>query len=338
MELTDNENNRNPNIFDHSKKVLVIGGANIDIKGKPFKKLKNATSNPGKMSKALGGVGRNIAHNLALLKMPVVFLSVVGDDECGRQILRETGGAGVDMRNVKISSRNPTGIYIAILNEMGEMMAAVSDMKICEEINIRYLKSKLDVIKKSQMIVIETNLPEESIKYVSKICAEEEIKLIVEPVSVEKSKKMKKVLDRIDYITPNKEELDSIAGGIKLKNDEDIVRVIERLKNGGKGVKNIILTLGKRGVFLSEEEVSEKQKVKGMSLTGQFIPSYKVEAIEVTGIGDALVAGLVYGIYNNYSLDIAVRYGLAAAALTISTPYTVSPGMKVELLKILVEK
>ena len=104
-----------------SGRGVVIGGANIDIKGKSYGELVGITSNPGKVSMALGRVGRNIAHNLALLGVPVTFLSVVGDDEWGRKILGETGDAGVDMEHVKISRKNSTGIYLAILDENGEM-------------------------------------------------------------------------------------------------------------------------------------------------------------------------------------------------------------------------
>jgi len=284
-------------------------------------------------------LGRNIAHNLALLGVPVTFLSVVGDDEWGRKILRETSGAGVDMEKMKVSRKNTIGVYLAILDEKGEMKVAVSDMKSCEEINIRYIKSKEDVIRESKIVVMDTNLPEKSIKYVSKICSEEGIKLVVEPVSVEKSKKLKKVLNRIDYITPNKEELEALAGGIHLKNDEDIIREVESLRNREEGAKNIILTLSERGVYLSGEKMEVKDENEGRSKDmGIFIQPYRVESIEVTGVGDALVAGLVYGIFKGFSLNVAVRYGLAAAALTISTLHTVNPGMNEEILKVVVEQ
>lgn len=322
-----------------SGRVLVIGGSNIDIKGKPFNQLERGTSNPGSINIALGGVGRNIAHNLALIGVPVIFLSVIGEDDWGRKILEDTREAGVEMEQVKISKKNSTGIYLAILDEKGEMQVAISDMKACEEISVRYIKSKEEIIRESDIVVMDTNLPEKSIKYISKICSEENIKLVVEPVSVEKSKKLMKVLDKIDYLTPNKEELESIAGGIKLKNNEDIESAVERLRNGGKGVKNIILTLAERGVYLSEEEMDRKSEKKERSKNrGKFIQPYKVESIEVTGVGDALVAGLVYGIFKGFSLDIAVRYGLAAAALTISTPYTVNRAMNEEILRMVVKQ
>ncbi|MEA1939624.1 MAG: carbohydrate kinase family protein, partial [Candidatus Caldatribacteriota bacterium] len=261
--------------------VVVIGGANIDIKGKSFGELVKMTSNPGKVSMALGGVGRNIAHNLALLGVPVTFLGVVGDDEWGRKILRETGDAGVDMEKVKISRKNSSGVYLAILDEKGEMEVAVSDMKACEEINVRYIKSKEGVIRGSKIVVMDTNLPEKSIKYVSKVCSEEGIKLVVEPVSVEKSKKLRKVLNKIDYITPNLEELESLAGsgisGVKINSDKDMKRAVEKLRNKGEGVKNIVLTLARRGIFLCGEDLDAGRMRESRNRNknkGEFISPY----------------------------------------------------------------
>ena len=69
--------------------IIVIGGANIDVKGKPKNFLQWMTSNPGSNQVSHGGVGRNIAHYLGLLNIPVTFLSAVGDDEAGREILEK---------------------------------------------------------------------------------------------------------------------------------------------------------------------------------------------------------------------------------------------------------
>jgi len=341
--LTSNLNSKTFILNHLHKKVVVIGGSNIDIKGSPFVKLKEKTSNPGAVTMTLGGVGRNISHNLGLMGIPVIFLSVVGEDDWGRKILEDTGKIGVNIGQVKISKKNATGKYLAILDKQGEMQVAISGMKVCEEITVGYIKSKEKTIRESDIVVVDTNLPEKTIRFVAKICSEENIKLVVEPVSVEKSKKLKSILDKIDYITPNQEELKAMTGDSELKNDEDLLKAVENLRNKGKGVKNIILTLGQRGVFLYGEEIyagvenAGGYKFKNHKLQGKYIQPYKVETIEVTGVGDALVAGLVYGIFKGCSLEMAVRYGLAAAALTISTPDTVNPGMKEEILKVLVE-
>ena len=343
--------------------VVVIGGANIDLRGRPAGEvLERHTSNPGKINIGSGGVGRNIAHNLALLNVPVTLLSAVGDDGEGIRIFEETGKAGVKMEQMIISGEHPTGIYLAILDEKGEMEVAVSDMRILEEITVEYLRSKAYLIKGSKIVVMDTNIPEQSIEYVVDLCNKVKVPILVEPVSVEKAKKLGKVLDGsgrwiIDYITPSEDELESILGAeigddqdldldldVDLDLDIDIARAAEGLK--GKGVKNVIVTLGKRGIYVSSggaggagggvSDFSEGEQ--GDPEPGKFMAPYKGEVVDVTGAGDALVAGLVYGIYKGYSLEVAARFGLGAAALTISTKEAVRRDLREGLLRSRIEE
>jgi len=319
--------------------VIVIGGANIDLRGRPAgETLQRHTSNPGKINVDLGGVGRNIAHNLALLNVPVTLLSAVGDDEEGIRILEETGKAGVKTEQMIVTGEHPTGIYLSILDEKGEMEAAISDMQILEEISIEYLRSKAYLIKESKIVVMDVNIPEQSIEYVVDLCNKVKVPILVEPVSMEKAKKLKKVLKgsgkwTIDYVTPSEDELESILGA-KMSDDQDIdlniVKAVEELK--GKGIKNIIVTLGKRGIYVSSS-VGDNEGERGGPEPGKFILPYSGEVVDVTGAGDALVAGLVYGIYNGYSMEIAARFGLGVAALTVSTKETVRRDLREELLR-----
>jgi len=346
--------------------VVVIGGANIDLRGRPVGEvLERYTSNPGKINVGSGGVGRNIAHNLALLNVPVTLLSAVGDDGEGIRILEETGKDGVKMEQMIISGEHPTGIYLAILDEKGEMEVAISDMQILEKITVEYLRSKAYLIKESKIVVMDTNIPEESIIYVVDLCNKVGVPLLIEPVSVEKAGKLRKVLDRsesgsgkesegesesgsesesggwvIDYMTPSKDELESILGtemgdnpDLDLDIDSDIVRAAEELK--GKGVKNVIVTLGKRGIYVSCGGTGEGKKEDCWS---KFMAPYRGEVVDVTGAGDALVAGLVYGIYKGYSLEVGARFGLAAAALTISTKEAVRRDLREGLLRSRIEE
>ena len=331
--------------------VVVIGGANIDLRGRPVGEvLERHTSNPGKINVGSGGVGRNIAHNLALLNVPVTLLSAVGDDGEGIRILEETGKAGVKMEQMIISGEHPTGIYLAILDEKGEMEVAVSDMRILEEVTVDYLRSKAYLIKESKIVVMDTNIPEESIEYVVDLCNKVKVPLLIEPVSVEKARKLRKVLDgsergrgsgkwTIDYITPSKDELESILeAGAEIGDERDIdididlVKAAEELKC--RGVKNVIVTLGKRGIYVSCGWVDEGRKKD----CNKFMAPYRGEVVDVTGAGDALVAGLVYGIYKGYSLEVAARFGLAAAALTISAKEAVRRDLREGLLRSRIEE
>lgn len=338
------------NIRERFGGVVVIGGANIDLRGRPIGEvLERHTSNPGKINVGLGGVGRNIAHNLALLNVPVTLLSAVGDDGEGIRILEETGKAGVRTEQMIISGEHPTGIYLAILDEKGEMEVAVSDMQILEEISLEYLRSKAYLIKDSKIVVMDTNIPEESIEYVVDLCNKVKVPLLIEPVSVEKARKLKSVLDRsgrgkgsrsgkwvIDYITPSRDELESILGTRAERDDDDedidVVKAAEELKC--RGVKNVIVTLGKRGIYVSCGRAGEGRKEDW----NKFMAPYRGEVVDVTGAGDALVAGLVYGIYKGYSLEVAARFGLGAAALTISTKEAVRRDLREGLLRSRIEE
>ncbi len=330
------------NIRERFGGVVVIGGANIDLRGRPAGEvLERHTSNPGKINVSSGGVGRNIAHNLALLNMPVTLLSAVGDDGEGIRILEETGKAGVRTEQMIISGEHPTGIYLAILDEKGEMEVAVSDMQILEEITVEYLRSKAYLIKGSKIVVADTNIPEESIEYVVDLCNKVKVPLLIEPVSVEKAKKLRKILDGsgrwiIDYITPSRDELESILGAeIDDDRDIDLVKAAEELKC--RRVKNVIVTLGKRGIYVSYGGPGGSSE-GGQDEPGKFMAPYKGKVVDVTGAGDALVAGLVYGIYKGYSMEVAARFGLGAAALTISTKEAVRRDLREGLLKSRIEE
>ena len=321
--------------------VVVIGGANIDLRGRPVGEvLERHTSNPGKINVSSGGVGRNIAHNLALLNVPVTLLSAVGDDGEGIRILEETGKDGVMMEQMIISGEHPTGIYLAILDEKGEMEVAVSDMQILEEITVEYLRSKAYLIKESKIVVMDTNISEQSIDYVVDLCNQVKVPILVEPVSVEKAKKLRNVLDgsgkwHIDYMTPSEDELESILEEeIGRHQDMSLVRAVEELKR--RGVKKVIVTLGERGIYTAYSEVGKGQQNELQK--GKFMSSYKGEVVDVTGAGDALVAGLVYGIYKGYPLKMAARFGLGAAALTISTKEAVRRDLREGLLRSRIEE
>ena len=326
--------------------VVVIGGTNIDLRGRPSGELKRYTSNPGKIDVGSGGVGRNIAHNLALLNVPVTLLSAVGDDGEGIRILEEAEKVGIKMDQMIISGKYPTGIYLAILDEKGEMEIAVSDMQILGEITVEYLRSKAYLIKESKIVVMDTNIPEESIEYVMDLCDKVKVPLLIEPVSVEKGKKLRNILfeksgirknGNIDYMTPSRNELEAISG-VRIDDDEHMLKAVEMLRS--KDVKNVIVTLGERGVYLSSGgsgTISRNGEGRKKD-RNKFMAPYRGEVVDVTGAGDALVAGLVYGICKGYPLEMAVKFGLGAAALTISSKEAVRRDLREGLLRSRIEE
>jgi pseudouridine kinase len=145
-------------IFKVDDYISVLGGANIDIIGLPNKKLIPADSNPGRIKVTLGGVGRNIAENLVHLGASTKLISAVGDDIYGKRIIEHANRIGLDMKNSLILNLLPTSTYVAILDENGDMQAAVNQMDIIDEISIDFIQGKKQVIENSKICVIDTNI------------------------------------------------------------------------------------------------------------------------------------------------------------------------------------
>lgn len=301
------------------KQVTVIGGLNMDIKAKSKVNLVTGDSNPSDIEISAGGVGRNIAHNLALLGIQSTLLSVVGDEIESHSIIDLTAKAGVNMEHLLISSKNKTGKYIAILDSQGEMAMAVSDMSILEELDTAYLESKLEIIKNSHFVVCDTNVSTDCLKFVIEACKIHKIPLCIDPVSAAKAVKLLGLLEGIDILTPNTMELQVLTGieNNVEKASEELIRL---------GVKNIVATLGPLGLCHTDKNKST------------YFPSIAKSILDVTGAGDSLTAGIIYGLLQYENFRTGCLCGLASAAITLSSKETVSKEISVAEITKLIHK
>ena len=143
--------------------AVVVGGVNMDIGGRSYSPLVGSDSNPGVVSMSFGGVGRNIAHNLALLGTDVRLLTAYGEDIYGQRIAASCAELGIDASHALRLADERTSTYLYIADEKGEMNLALSDMDICKRITPGYLAANLPLIQNAQVVVADTNIPEESI-------------------------------------------------------------------------------------------------------------------------------------------------------------------------------
>ena len=311
-------------IVDIAKKerigITVIGGSNIDIKGRSKNVIQWETSNPGIVRVSHGGVARNIAHYIGLLNMPVTLLTVVGDDDEGRKIIEKLRNANVDTREIIQSKKDPTGKYIAILDEKGDMQVAVSNTAIMKRVTPRYLIAKAGIIKNTKYVVIDTNLTTQAIHYIANLCNRENIPLVVDPVSVVKSRKILGILPEIDYLLPNVNELSALTG-IVIETALDRQKAILQLMD--KGVKNIVLTNNLQRALVFNQEF----------LKGELINIRRRKVVDSTGAGDALLVGMMYGLYYDYPLIKSVHIGLYLSNLAVMTQESVYSKINENLIK-----
>lgn len=289
--------------------TVVVGGVNLDIGGIPLGALHAHDSNPGRVRMSVGGVGQNIARNLALLRMPVHFLTAFGWDEAGDRIVRVCGGAGIDLSSALRLHDASTSVYLYIADKMGDMQAAVSDMEICGRITPDYLAQHRALLNRAGAVVLDANIPLESIEWLGENCS---VPLFADPVSLAKAVKLKGVLGKLHTLKPNRLEAELLSGR-KIRTEADLRAAADALLE--QGLFQVHISLGSRGVFVADRE-------KG----GRF-PCWPVQPRNMTGAGDAYLAGLVWSHLNGYGLEEAARFASAAAAVAVEGEDTVSEAM-----------
>lgn len=295
---------------DHD--VIVIGGANTDIKAKSAGALARGSSMPGSVMLSPGGVGRNIAHNLAKMSVKTALISAVGKDALGDDLLAQTEAAGVDV-SMTLCADVPSGSYIAILDSHGEMQLAVNAMEVMAKVTPAYLKKHEKKLTKAHFIVADCNLPEETLGWLARFAG----KLIVEPVSIAKAGKLR-ALDGTGLfaVTPNRKQAEALTA-ITIATPEDARRAALRLH--ARGIARVVVSMGRDGALASRDGVDAVHVLPFAPEPGALL--------DVTGAGDAAAAGFVFGLLQGESLHGAAHLGQAAATITMMSQSTVSAEM-----------
>jgi pseudouridine kinase len=293
-------------------RVIVIGGSNVDIKGRSGGPYVAGTSNPGAVTISAGGVGRNIAENLARLGLDVSLITAIGDDANGGFLREACGKAGIGLSHA-ITTAEPTGTYLAVLDERGEMVSAVSDMRAIDRLEPAHLEAAAEELAGADMLVADCNISVPCLAWLCDFAGKRQRRLVIEPVSVPKASKLLAFTRSMPVfaITPNIQQLKELAGG-------DIPALHHR------GFANIIVHKGSEGAIISD----------GHSILN--VPPGRVsEVTDVTGAGDAAVAGLVCGIAEGLPLEKAARLGQWAAAVKLASRESVASGLSRDSLRYL---
>ena len=295
--------------------VVVIGGVNMDIGGISCHKLIPADSNPGRVRLSLGGVGRNISHNMALLGLDVRMITVLGDDFYAQKIAASCGELGIDLSKSLRVPDAATSTYLFISDESGDMSLAISDMDIYRHLTPAVLASRLSWINNAQLVVIDANLPEETIAWIAEHV---EVPIFADPVSVAKAEKFKPVLGKLNTLKPNRLEAELLSG-IRITDEESLEWAADALL--ATGLHRVFISLGADGVLAANAE----EKIR--------LPVLEGEVVNTTGCGDAFMAALVWAYLQGTDLAGSSLAGLAASAIAMAGEETINPELGVETLQ-----
>ncbi len=337
--------------------VLVAGGANIDIEGRPFGPLIDRDSNPGRVRFTRGGAGRNIAENLARLNIPVQFISVFGQDPLSRNLLEETKAAGVGLAGAYIAETESPSCYLSILDDAGDMKLALSSMDSIKLLTPDTLESCLAALSLQDqasssaasafsMVVADGNLLPETVEAL--LDRFPGVPLWFDPVSTAKARRIASykggsLIGRFYGLKPNRDELFAMAESLDWVDSKPTSQAfhqcIESVCHNGwtsipkneleqllmasrflldKGCKELHVSLGTEGVILMNAASMLWGRPPVLPMTS------------ATGAGDSYLAAVL----RTRCLapvasgpDPVVSSGCAASAITLQDQDAVSQAM-----------
>ena len=265
---------------------------------------------------SLGGVGRNIAHNMALLGMDVRMVTVFGDDINAQKIAASCGELGIDISQSPIIPEGRTSTYLFITDEKGDMALAVSDMEIYKHLTPQMLAQRQTLLNASQAVVLDTNLPAESIQYLADHCT---TPLFADPVSTAKAVKLKPVLGKLHTLKPNRIEAELLSG-VKITDDASLRKAAETLLD--TGLHRVFISLGSDGVFAADRSGQQVQ-----------LPPLPGAMVNTTGCGDAFMAAITWAYLQGTDLTDTAKAGLAASVIAMESAETINPAMSEDTLR-----
>ena len=281
-----------------NKKLILIGGSNIDYIGDSRDNLIPGVSNIGTLAVSFGGVMRNVAENLAFLGNYCPFITAIGEDDLGIKMKKGLANLGMNVYCPK--SNLPTSTYIAINDSNHDMALALCDNRIISDLSPEYLESLKPIIEGYEYIAIDTNLIQETIDYIFKTFKHK--KILCECISPAKAQRLKPYLNQITLLKGNFHEGQSLSDG-NLEGEELIKSLFK------KGIKNVVITHGPQDIYIGENnEVIERVEVE---------PAVNIK--NTTGSGDSLFAGVIDKFTEGCSLKEAVEFGHEMAEITLKS-------------------
>ena len=314
------------------ERIVVVGGANIDLQGRSFEAFVPADSNPGSIIRSRGGVGRNIAENCSLLGLPTWLLTAFGDDEDGAWLRSDCERKGIDTDG-SLLAHAATARYLCIMDPSGSLEAAVADMELMEAVDPGFLETRRALLDSADIIVADTNLPASSLYWLAARYGRGERQkrsrtiarqrkgplLYLDTVSRAKSARAVGLTSEFDCVKPNRAEASILA---EIEGADTIEPEILSAAMASKGIlpAELFISLGEKGIYYH----TDTGDVGYIQLP---TPELRLLPVNRSGAGDAACAALVWAQVRGFGARDKARCALAAAMLTAASNEPVVPDL-----------
>lgn len=289
--------------------AIVIGTVFMDCKGFSKQRYNSAGRNLGSVKFVHGGVGRNVAENMANLRIGTVFVSSVDKTGIGKEVVHRLARTGVDVEFLLESEARGMGIWLAIMDETGELAGSVSQMPDLVDLENFITERGPEFIRRFSHVILELDLSEYITKKVMSLAQEHRRPVFGIPGNLGVILQDIDMLAGLDCFICNDIEAGRIMG--RELRDTDPGKLQEELKKfvDGIGLASMVITLGSAGCVYYDARSGEKG----------FQPIFPVTVIDTSGAGDAFFSGTVMGLIRKKPLSEAVVYGSRVASWTVQS-------------------
>ncbi|CAI1059974.1 Ribokinase [Serratia grimesii] len=251
---------------------------------------------------AFGGKGANQAVAAGRSGADIAFIACVGADDIGERIRKQLATDRIDTQPIEAITDSTTGVALIFVNGEGENVIGIdagANAAVTPDYLARYQQKVVD----ADALLMQLESPLETVIAAAHLAKQHQTQVILNPAPARELPD--ELLAMIDMITPNETEAHRLTG-IAVNNDDDAARAAQALHD--KGIATVIITLGSRGVWLSENG------------RGKLVPGFKVKAVDTIAAGDTFNGALVTALLEGKMMADAVRFAHAAAAIAVTRP------------------
>lgn len=285
-----------------AKKLVILGSVNADhILNVAHFPLPGETISGNQFQMVFGGKGANQAVAAGRCGANISFLACLGNDDIGKKAKAQLMTDNIDTNGIELIDDVATGVALIFVNQQGENVIGIH-AGANGRLDTSYVQRHGNIIKEADALLMQLESPLDSVLKAAEIAKQENVQVILNPAPAQALPD--ELLSLVDIITPNETETEYLTG-IKVIDDESAQQAADVLHH--KGIKTVLITLGSRGVWVSEKNSK-----------GCIVPAFKVKAVDTIAAGDTFNGALITALLEGQSMMPAIKFAHAAAAIAVT--------------------
>ena len=293
--------------------IVVIGAVFVDIKGYPISNFNPQGRNAGRVELVHGGVGRNVAEDIANCELRPTFISLVDNTGSGEDVLKKLNNHRVNTSYIR-KTRDGMGSWLAVFDNDGDVFASISKRPDLLPIADILDEHGDEIFADADSVVIELDIDKEIVKRVFALAKKHNKKVFSVVANMSIALERRDFLKSIDCFVCNIQEAGILfSDDYSEKTPEEMIPIIASKVKAAQ-IPSMIVTMGGNGAVYADMEGDMG-----------FCPARRVEVKDTTGAGDSFCAGVAIGLTYGKTLAEACEIGAHLAASVIVTSESVCP-------------